>query len=602
MKLYSIILLLVFLGCGDKTREEVTQRYPDGRKKIVMKFKGEGSKEQLIEKIVYSTDGDTIEIERPLENYHFLKSFKEVYLEYPNGKKMVEKNFIFSADEQKNIISEEIIFNINGDTIYYANFLDNFFYSQTFDSTYNRLRKTRNNGQNMYDFFDINNKSIYFDDKLSKHTQDIVKSVKSDLNIKVYFTPDLPGEYGFYKKYIDLLLTSIKNISPDKIDYHFNDIESEEDIERAGEIGIEPVQLQVIENDKVEVRRIHMGVVFHYENKEKIIPTISSLDGLEYQFISIIKTLLNKNKKTIGIVSRFNQTYSNDNLNGILNQNYSVKNISLNSELPEDIKVLLMNGITNSLRLEENLILKSYLKSGGNLFIAQNRIEVNIQTQEATPIESNIFDILSNYGLQIKENLVLDKNCGKVNVQQNMGMMKMAVPMDYPFLPIIKEYNESEIIVSGLDGLRTMFPSEIILDGRNSVTKLFWTSSNSSTMSEFYNLSPDPTINDIFSELYESGKIISAIAKTKGNNIDGGEIVLVSDSNFFADNGGGGSPDNHIFVLNTIDYLLSDSELIELRNKKIHEKIHKHYTDLINMEVNHTLKSYSSTSKWINSP
>ena len=48
-----------------------------------------------------------------------------------------------------------------------------------------------------------------------------------------------------------------------------------------------------------------------------------------------------------------------------------------------------------------------------------------------------------------------------------------------------------------------------------------------------------------------------------------GQVILISDSKFFADNGGGGSPENHIFMLNAIDFLLGDSELISLRSREI---------------------------------
>ena len=52
--------------------------------------------------------------------------------------------------------------------------------------------------------------------------------------------------------------------------------------------------------------------------------------------------------------------------------------------------------------------LRNFIARGGNVFFSQNRINVDIQTQQANPIQSNIFSILDSYGLSIKENLVLD--------------------------------------------------------------------------------------------------------------------------------------------------------------------------------------------------
>ena len=46
-------------------------------------------------------------------------------------------------------------------------------------------------------------------------------------------------------------------------------------------------------------------------------------------------------------------------------------------------------------------------------------------------------------------------------------------------------------------------------------------------------------------------------------------ILLISDSKFIADDGGGGAPENQIFVMNAVDYLLGDKELISLRSREI---------------------------------
>jgi len=61
MKLLLITLLTLFISnCGDKVREEITDRYDDGKKKTIMKFKGSGSEEVMVEKISYSQSGDTL--------------------------------------------------------------------------------------------------------------------------------------------------------------------------------------------------------------------------------------------------------------------------------------------------------------------------------------------------------------------------------------------------------------------------------------------------------------------------------------------------------------------------------------------------------------
>ena len=47
------------------------------------------------------------------------------------------------------------------------------------------------------------------------------------------------------------------------------------------------------------------------------------------------------------------------------------------------------------------------------------------------------------------------------------------------------------------------------------------------------------------------------------------QLIIVSDSKFMMDDGGGAAPENHIFIMNAADYLLGDKELIALRSREI---------------------------------
>ena len=50
------------------------------------------------------------------------------------------------------------------------------------------------------------------------------------------------------------------------------------------------------------------------------------------------------------------------------------------------------------------------------------------------------------------------------------------------------------------------------------------------------------------------------------------QLVIVGDSEFLLDQGGGRSPENHIFMMNAIDYLLGDRDLIALRSREITDR------------------------------
>jgi len=87
-KISIITLLTLFISnCGDKVREEITERYSDGKKKTIMKFKGSGSEEVMVEKIGYSQSGDTLMLEKPLEKMKMVREY------YNNGQIKKEENY-----------------------------------------------------------------------------------------------------------------------------------------------------------------------------------------------------------------------------------------------------------------------------------------------------------------------------------------------------------------------------------------------------------------------------------------------------------------------------------------------------------------------------
>ena len=100
-------------------------------------------------------------------------------------------------------------------------------------------------------------------------------------------------------------------------------------------------------------------------------------------------------------------------------------------------------------------------------------------------------------------------------------------------------------------------------------TPIFFTSEQSGELKGSYNLSPDPQQNPFIRMFNKSNQILGA--RTEFTNASGflNQVILVSDSEFMADNGGGRSPENHIFILNSIDYLIGDQDLIALRSREI---------------------------------
>ena len=166
----------------------------------------------------------------------------------------------------------------------------------------------------------------------------------------------------------------------------------------------------------------------------------------------------------------------------------------------------------------------------------------------------------------------MDKSCGSISVLQNRGIFRMQTQMEYPFFPMIRTFSDDEVLVSGLEQVRVMFPSEVytFIDTlglytniKSQFSPLMFSSENSGSMEQFFNLSP--VQNPAFETLNESNKIVAAKSEIVINDSLSSEIILLGDSNFISDDVGGGIQENTDLVLNAVDYLMGDEELVSAR-------------------------------------
>ena len=165
---------------------------------------------------------------------------------------------------------------------------------------------------------------------------------------------------------------------------------------------------------------------------------------------------------------------------------------------------------------------------------------------------------------------------------------------------IIQKFNSVSEIVSGLEQVVLRFPSEITFTDSSNINAflpLLSTSENSATMSEFFNLGALPEVNPILNNLNESSKIIGA----KLSLSNGGEIVLITDSEFFDDNSIANMRivrndinENYTFIENIIDVMLGDAELVSLRSREIISR------PLIDEALGKENTSLRTKWKWIN--
>ncbi len=412
---------------------------------------------------------------------------------------------------------------------------------------------------------DLTSGQVY---SLSSSSKAVLNKVDDLLTAKVYFSDNLPGQYGNNRRFLQDILEEYAAYSNGNMRFEFYTPDDDEELQDAMTYGIQPVQLQVIENDKLEIKRVYMGLVFLYEDQRETIPVVQTTTGLEYEITSKIKKMVDDKKQIIGFVSFGEQKPATESIRTQLGESYNVQDVSLDEEVASNVTLLFVSGVADSVTEDEYKHLESYVDRGGNLFLTQSRIDASLNTQRGTPVTTNLLGILDKYGVSVEENLVLDERCNNITVTQQRGFFRINTAVPYPFFPLIRSFGD-HVMVRGLEQVHTIFPSEITWDEADSmstVEPLFYTSGRSSTMAGFYNLTPID--NPAFSTLTQGAKVV-AVYSTSPTETATSQLVYVSDSSFLLDEAGGRMPENVIFTMNAADVLIGDRDLVALRSREI---------------------------------
>lgn len=162
-------------------------------------------------------------------------------------------------------------------------------------------------GQTLFLRGDLTSNGIY---SLSRASSDAVGNLSEPLTINVFFTKNLPAPHNNTERYLRDLLEEYSVKSNRYFNYRFYDVSPEEgDIgedekrnqQLARDFGIQPVQIQDVEQDEVKFKRAYMGMVFIHGDVIDKIPTITTTDGLEYTITSKIEKMNNKISALVGM-------------------------------------------------------------------------------------------------------------------------------------------------------------------------------------------------------------------------------------------------------------------------------------------------------------
>ena len=397
--------------------------------------------------------------------------------------------------------------------------------------------------------------------------------------------------------------------------------------------GLVPTLFRLKDVEGTEEKFIFPYAVFSYKGRQVVVNLlenqpgysqdevlVNSINLLEYKFASAIQKLQLDQKQVIAFSAGQGEAgdeYTRDLISD-LRPYYDFGRFFIDSNyvIPDQIDLLIVAKPTQAFTEQDKFKIDQYVMNGGKVLFLIDRLEaeldsVRLSTSFVTrEYPTNLDDLLFRYGVRIEPSLVLDLHCSQIpQVVGSQGGNPQIEFYDWFYHPVVIPQTEHPIL-KGLENVNLFFPNSIdTVRTRTPIKKTVLLASSEYSREQFnpvrlnfeiLRYDPDPgkftrkqipmavLLEGEFSSLYENRVTAEMEAgleqlgtRYKGKS-EPNRMVVVADGDVILNplSNQGVMPlgynvferrmyGNKDFIVNTIEYLLSEDGLIEARGKEI---------------------------------
>ena len=426
---------------------------------------------------------------------------------------------------------------------------------------------------------------------ISEVSRKLHKEIADQVTI-TYFVSDklrvahpMPGE-------ISDLLSEYAAHSRGKIRFIQKDPAKAELLQKVEDLGIVPQQIQVVEKNETTLATVYTGILIEYLNRESVIPVVFSLDTLEYDLSSRIRSLISNREKELGvIVGDAHKQWQNEY--GYLHRElvlagFRIRLLNPGEEIPPVLPALFVLGGAADLDVQALYPVDNYIRNGGNVFFAVDAVTVDTRgSLEAKAAEDKgLLAMLANYGAVLRRAMVLDRTALGLTFQSQSGFGTVLRTIRYPLWIGIPESagNPNHPLSARFRGLDLYWASPIELSPPRGVeTEVLFASSGEAWLQE-KNFITNPnfvsrfadersetagvkilgaSLSGIFPPAFENAEYAHAAGKPS-------RIIVVGDADFTGSimQASRAEERNLDFLLRSAEWLSSDDDIISIRSRE----------------------------------
>ena len=484
--------------------------------------------------------------------------------------------------------------------------------------------------------FDLTQEKRY---TLSEATIKVLESVKKPLTVTVYLDGDFPASFRQLQNETKFILEEFRKVNP-QIDFKFIDpIKTRMSKDSLAAMGIQPSILPDMKEGKISEIVMFPYSSMRYGARRTSVPLIvnitgidaseqlsKSIENLEYNFISNIKTITADRKKNIGILINQDElrpeefqgfmemATENYNAGPIIPQNQTELTYADAPQL-QHMDALVIAKPRKAFTENEKVILDQYIMNGGKTLWMIDAVNAemdslfNAKKIMAYPMDVNLTDFFFNYGIRINPGLVKDfKKSALIRiVSGEVAGNPQYSSFLWPYFPLGIAESKNPI-TKNINPVKFEFPTSIDTLGRKNIkTKVLFESSEKTNIKQVPDFVALAEIvrTDSLSSTYKTiepkifavsleGKFNSAYATRSERKIypnfkaesPENKMIIIADGDVGRNQTYKGKAlplgedlltkqayGNEQFLRNALDFLLDDSNLMELRNRNIEGRL-----------------------------
>jgi gliding-associated putative ABC transporter substrate-binding component GldG len=479
--------------------------------------------------------------------------------------------------------------------------------------------------QRLYTRIDLTSDKRY---TLASVTKEVINKIDKQLLIKVYLEGDFPSEFKRLQIETRQFLEELSaNNSLIKIQF----IRPDNQREKLIKAGMIPSQLTVKEDGILSNAIIFPWAEISYRNKTSKVSLLTNgtsqsqedqlekaIESLEFSFSNAIYKLQEEKEKKIAVLTG-NGELSDIQLYSFLSEvtkkhrlaKFTLDSVKTNPEKSlidlQQFDLAIIAKPTQPFTENEKLVLDQYIINGGKTLWMIENVQAdtdslyNNGSMLAYPRDLNLTDFFFSYGLRVNATLLQDLYAAKIPLATgNIGDKPQFQNLNWFYHPLVSG-NPNHAISKNIAPVRLRFSNQIdTLQNSLKKTPLLVSSmltkkvgtpaivelksiakelkeEEYSSGFQITGLLTEGLFNSMYTDRVKPFSIVNFRKKSLYN-----KMVVISDGDIGRNQLQKGKPfdlakdkwtgeqfGNKEFLLNTIDYLLDDNGLIELRNKNI---------------------------------